>query len=160
MSDKPITILLIEDDDVDIRVVQRAFKQQKISNPIVVAHDGVEGLAMLRGEDGYEKIEGPLLVLLDLNMPRMGGHEFLTELRNDPPIASTIVFVLTTSNDERDRVAAYDRNVAGYLLKPEAGRELMGHLTLLENYMVSVQFPTNAQREVSSDSERRATGCV
>ena len=160
MSDKPVTVLLIDDDDVDIRVVERAFKQHKISNPIVVANDGVEGLARLRGEEGFERVKDPVLVLLDLNMPRMGGHEFLAELRSDPRLARTVVFILTTSSDERDRAAAYDRNVAGYLVKSEAGKDLMNHLPLLEHYMLSVHFPADIETSSVSNSDREVAPFV
>ena len=141
MTNKPIKILLVDDDDVDVRIVKRALSRQKINNPLVVARDGLEALEALRGNDDTPPLEQPLLILLDLNMPRMGGLEFLTELRSDPKLAKSIVFVLTTSNDERDRHAAYSSNVAGYLLKSEAGRDLMNHFPLFERFLMSVQFP-------------------
>ena len=141
MSQNPITILLVDDDDVDVRIVKRALSREKINNPLVVARDGVEALELLRGDDAKPALEQPLLILLDLNMPRMGGLEFLQELRSDRRLAKSIVFVLTTSNDERDRHAAYSCNVAGYLLKSEAGRDLMNHFPLFERYLMSVQFP-------------------
>jgi CheY-like chemotaxis protein len=151
VSDQPINILLVDDDDVDIRVVIRALKKQKLGNPVFVAHDGAAALAHLRGEDGKPGLTGPVLVLLDLNMPRMNGHEFLSEIRSDPKLAKTIVFVLTTSNDERDRCAAYERNVAGYLVKSKAGRDLMNHIPLLEQFLLSVRFP-------SQENPSRANG--
>jgi len=142
MSDTPITILLVEDDDVDVRVVLRAFEKERISNPVVVAHDGIEALARLRGQDGHPVISGPVLIVLDLNMPRMDGHEFLAEIRNDPKLAQLLVFVLTTSDDESDRQAAYSKNVAGYLVKSDAGRDLMKHIPLLQHFLLSVHFPS------------------
>lgn len=148
MIDEPITILLVDDDDVDVRVVKRALHKQCINNPMVVARDGVEALEVLRGEDGHPPLIQPLLILLDLNMPRMGGLEFLDELRNDPKLSKSIVFVLTTSNDERDRDAAYTKHVAGYLLKSEAGRDLMNHTPLLERFLLNVQFPTNSESSI------------
>ena len=145
MIETPIKILLVDDDDVDVRVVKRALHKKCINNPMIVARDGVEALEMLRGTDEQPPLQQPLLVLLDLNMPRMGGLEFLEELRQDPRLSKTIVFVLTTSNDERDRDAAYSQNIAGYLLKAEAGRDLMNHIPLLERFLLSVQFPTNQE---------------
>ena len=145
MSNQPITILLVDDDDVDVRVVLRAFKKQRISNPVVVAHDGIEALARLRGDDGLPALSGPILVLLDLNMPRMNGHEFLTELRADSRLSKLLVFVLTTSNDQMDRTAAYEKNVAGYLLKSKAGQDLMAHVPLLQHFMLSVNFPCDSE---------------
>lgn len=144
MSNHPIHILLVDDDDVDVRVVKRAFQRQKINNPMTVARDGVEALEMLRGENGHTAVPQPLLILLDLKMPRMGGLQFLEHLREDPAFHRTVVFVLTTSADDSDRQAAYDQNIAGYLVKSDAGRDLVNHMPLLENFLLCVQFPDHA----------------
>lgn len=112
---KVLNILLVEDDAVDVMNVQRAFKKNNIANPMWVAGNGIEALSMLRSN---EVPAGRRLVLLDLNMPKMNGIEFLRELRADPSLVATSVVVLTTSNDDRDKVEAYNLNVAGYLLKP------------------------------------------
>jgi CheY-like chemotaxis protein len=111
-----LNILLVEDDEVDVMTVQRAFKKGNISNPLYVANNGIEALAMLRGPSPMPTERR--IILLDLNMPKMNGLEFLQELRADPAIHQIPVVVLTTSNEERDRVQAYNLNVAGYILKP------------------------------------------
>lgn len=115
-----INVLLVEDDEVDVMNVKRAFKKNNITNPLYIATNGVEALEMLRGANGIPPTVPAQrrLILLDLNMPRMGGIEFLQELRADPDLKSTPVVVLTTSNQDQDRVEAYNLNVAGYLLKP------------------------------------------
>ena len=119
MTKSMIHILLVEDDDVDVMTVKRAFRSHKLANPLHVAKNGVEALAMLRGADGTPKLDPlPRIVLLDLNMPKMGGIEFLREVRADPALRSLSVFVLTTSDHDSDRVDAYDLNVAGYIIKP------------------------------------------
>ena len=82
MNGKPVTILLVEDDDIDAETVRRALEELKIGNPLRVARDGLEGLEILRGENGHEAIEKPYLILLDLNMPRMNGLEFLAAIRS------------------------------------------------------------------------------
>jgi CheY-like chemotaxis protein len=115
-----LNILLVEDDEVDVMTVQRAFKKGNISNPLYIAGNGIDALAMLRGEPGQTSVI-PVerrIILLDLNMPKMNGLEFLQELRADPTIRHIPVVVLTTSNEEQDRVQAYNLNVAGYILKP------------------------------------------
>ena len=107
MEEKLVTILLVEDDAVDVMNVQRAFKKNNIKNPLAVAGNGLEALCMLRGEEGFAKISPrPQIILLDLNMPKMNGLEFLKELRQDPELRSISVFVMTTSNDDRDRIEA------------------------------------------------------
>jgi CheY-like chemotaxis protein len=114
-EERMLNILLVEDDEVDVMNVRRAFEKNHITNPLTVVGDGLEALKMLRGD---ELPKGRRIVLLDLNLPRMNGIEFLRELRSDPALASTPVVVLTTSRDEGDRIDAYNLNVAGYLLKP------------------------------------------
>jgi CheY-like chemotaxis protein len=119
-------VLLVDDDELDVMNVQRAFRKNSINSPLFVAHDGVEALQMLR--DGSVPSHRRI-ILLDLNMPRMGGIEFLRELRADAKLKSSTVIVLTTSDEDRDRVEAYNLNVAGYLLKPvtlSAFIEIMG----------------------------------
>ncbi len=120
MKNTMLNILLVEDDEVDVMTVQRAFKKGNIINPLYVAGNGIEALAMLRGTIGQPSLipSERRIILLDLNMPKMNGLEFLQELRADPAIRQIPVVVLTTSNEEKDRVHAYDLNVAGYILKP------------------------------------------
>lgn len=139
---KTITVLLVDDDEADREAVERSFEEQKIANPLQTACDGVEALALLRGEQ-KPGVKKPYVVLLDLNMPRMNGIEFLKELRADPALNSTIVFVLTTSDEERDKAAAYEYNVAGYVVKASAGTDFVKLLTMLENYWRIVEFPPN-----------------
>lgn len=120
MENLMLNILLVEDDEVDVMTVQRAFKKGNITNPLFIAGNGLEALAMLRGEPGQPCIipSERRIILLDLNMPKMNGLEFLQELRADPTIRQIPVVVLTTSNEEQDRIQAYSLNVAGYILKP------------------------------------------
>ena len=115
MSEDMLHILLVDDDEVDVMNVERAFAKNNIASSLHVASNGIEGLERLR--DGTMP-EDRRLVLLDINMPKMNGIEFLRAVRADEALRATSVVVLTTSNDERDRLAAYDMNVAGYLLKP------------------------------------------
>lgn len=135
MEEKLVTILLVEDDAVDVMNVQRAFKKNNIKNPLAIAGNGLEALNMLRGQEGYEKINPrPQIILLDLNMPKMNGLEFLKELRQDPQLRSISVFVMTTSNDDRDRVDAYDLNVAGYIIKPVSFEKFVNAVSILSSY--------------------------
>ncbi len=134
-ADRATNILLVEDDEVDIMNVKRALHKNNITNSLYVASNGLEALSML-GKNATQASVIPVerrLILLDLNMPRMGGIEFLQELRADPALRLIPVVVLTTSDREQDRVEAYNLNVAGYLLKPvdfSTFTELMATLNL------------------------------
>jgi len=136
MEDKLINILLVEDDEVDVMNVKRAFKKNNITNPLYVAPNGLEALKMLRPVGGQSPIVPTKrrLILLDLNMPRMGGLEFLQALRADPDLKSIPVVVLTTSNQDQDRLEAYQLNVAGYLLKPVTFSNFVETMATLNNY--------------------------
>lgn len=118
--------------------VRRAFERANITNPVYVAHNGLEGLEQLRDGRVPKKRR---LVLLDLNMPKMNGIEFLRELRADPELCSTSVVVLTTSNEERDKIEAYELNVAGYLLKPVTFGSFADLMATLNKYWTLVEMP-------------------
>jgi CheY-like chemotaxis protein len=120
--------------------VKRAFAQHNITNPLFVAGDGVEALAKLRGGGAIPK--GRRIVLLDLKLPRMNGIEFLRELRKDPELSSIPVVVLTTSNDDRDKIEAYKLNVAGYLLKPVTFSGFAEAMATLNKYWMLVEMPS------------------
>lgn len=136
-----VNILLVDDDELDVKAVKRAFRDLRIANPLFEARDGVEALEVLRGSGDRPAMPSPRMVLLDLNMPRMGGLEFLTELRQDPELRRTIVFVMTTSSAEEDRVRAYDLNVAGYVLKHSPGRSFIDTVSTLEHYWRIIEMP-------------------
>jgi hypothetical protein len=143
MEDRIVNVLLVEDDEVDVMNVKRAFKLSNISNPLYVAGNGLEALKMLRGT----ATEAPTLpnnrriVLLDINMPKMNGIEFLQELRNDENLRSTPVVVLTTSDEDQDRVEAYRLNVAGYILKPVTFTNFAEVMAALNKYWALCEIP-------------------
>ena len=134
MLDKEAEILLVEDDRVDIMTVQRALKKNAVSNPLHIARTGLEALAMLRGEENYQKLDPPpVLILLDLNLPKMSGIEFLKEVRSDPELESLRIIVLTSSNEPRDREAAFQYDVDDYIVKPHSFDEFTRAMaTILE----------------------------
>jgi len=140
MSENTVCILHVEDDSVDAMVVQRAFKKNNIPYKLVQAIDGTDAWDMLRGTNGKEKLNPPpRYILLDINMPKMNGLEFLKELRNDSEFSNLTVFVLTTSNDDHDRAEAYKYHVAGYILKPvDLEHYLTTFATLYSFWQISV----------------------
>lgn len=135
-----ISVLLIEDDEVDVIKVRRAFEKNKLPYPLFVAENGVEGLRLLR-EKKNEAGQFPRIILLDLNTPKMNGIEFLKELRTDPVLKQLIVVVLTTSKDDRDVLAAYDYNVAGYVVKPVGFQEFVDALSRIDHYWTLCELP-------------------
>ena len=140
MADHMIRILLVEDDEVDIMNVQRAFRKNNIANPLVVANNGVEALLILReaiakGNDAFK------IVILDLNMPKMGGIEFLKQVRADPVLKPLSVFVMTTLNEESDKMATYDLNIAGYIVKPLSFDSFVHAISVLKHYWKLCERP-------------------
>jgi len=138
---KEISILLVDDDEIDIEAIKMGFDDLKIANPIYTARDGVEALEILRGENEHIKLKKPYIILLDINMPRMSGLDFLDVIRNDQELKTSIIFILTTSDNDRDRVRAFENHVAGYLLKSNAGKDFIEAAKLLEHYWRYVEFP-------------------
>jgi CheY-like chemotaxis protein len=113
-------ILLVEDDRVDVMTVQRALSRHKIENPLYVARTATEALEILRGKGEVRIDPPPALILLDLNLPRMSGIDFLAELRKDPELRDLSVIVLTSSNEPNDRAAAFRYEVEDYIVKPHS----------------------------------------
>jgi CheY-like chemotaxis protein len=134
-SSRVVTILLVEDDEVDVKALRWAFDKLKIANPLVIASDGVDALEKLA------ELPRPYLIISDINMPRMNGIELLRRIRQSDDYRDSIVFMLTTSNDEQDKIDAYDLNVAGYMLKSDMGTSFQRAIALIENYWKVVEFP-------------------
>ncbi len=132
-----VSILLVEDDEIDVEALGRALRQAGVKSALHSACDGVEALAMLRGTGGHKKLAQPCLILLDINVPRMSGVQFLKELRGDEALKRSVVFILTTSGRGSDRLLAYEHNVAGYFLK-ENLKLLAG---ILHAYCQGNEFP-------------------
>ncbi|MFK8054329.1 MAG: response regulator [Woeseiaceae bacterium] len=134
---KPVQVLLVEDDAIDRETIQRAFANRKIANTLHTANDGIEAMEILKSG----RVVEPVIILLDINMPRMNGLEFLQEMRQDPEHARHVVFVLTTSSDQSDIYEAYNLNVAGYMLKSNVGTGFFEAVQLIEHYWRVVEMP-------------------
>ena len=137
----PVKILLVEDDSVDVKAFQRAMGKLKINNPVTIARDGVEALDFLENCVENDRDATPNLVILDINMPRMNGLELLTKIRANRNLHHLIVFVLTTSNDEKDKFEAFNMNVAGYMLKSDMGNSFIRAVELIDSYWRVVESP-------------------
>lgn len=126
--------LLVEDDEVDVELFRRAMSAHQIAVELLVANDGAEAIEILLNQAaGTQK----LIVFLDLNMPGVNGFEFLQLLRADGVLRRTLVFILTSSDHQRDKQQAYDKNVAGYFVKSKLG----ALMNTVKNYADSVEYP-------------------
>jgi chemotaxis family two-component system response regulator Rcp1 len=115
---EPIEILLVEDDENDANLTIDALRDGRVRNRITHVEDGVEAMAFLRREGKYANAQRPDLILLDLNMPRKNGREVLEEVKSDPDLRCIPVVVMTSSDDEKDVLGAYQRHVNCYVVKP------------------------------------------
>lgn len=136
MKDK-MHILLVEDDQVDAMTVQRALREIKVTNPLPHVGNGEEAVAYLRNPQNVK----PGIILLDLNMPRMNGIEFLRVVKRDPELRRIPVVVLTTSKEEQDRVNSFDLGVAGYMLKPVDYRQFVEVIRTIDAYWTLSELP-------------------
>lgn len=137
----PVKILIVDDDTVSVMAIKRALQKLKILNPLLVARDGQEALDILRSELDHGGKLPPFLVTLDINMPRMDGIEFLEEVRKDPILQRTIIFVLSTSDTPNDVASAYDKNIAGYIVKDDLGQSFNRAFKMLDAYCRIVELP-------------------
>lgn len=133
------SVLLVEDDIFDTMTAEKSFARFNVPHALHTAFNGEEALDLLLGRNGVEALRPlPEVILLDLNMPRMNGFEFLTELRANPELEHIPVFITTTSGMDVDRLAAAHLDVSGYILKPldfESGNDLSDSLSLLEKLL-------------------------
>lgn len=137
-SKRLIEILLVEDNQGDIRLVQEAFREGKIYNRLNVVMDGVEALAYLRRQGKYAAAKKPDIILLDLNLPKKNGHEVLAEVKEDPALKRIPVIVLTTSAAEEDVIASYDLHANCYIRKPVDFSQFITVVTSIENFWLSI----------------------
>lgn len=135
-----LNVLVVDDDELTAEIVSRSLRKTGIEFHVIGAADGQEGLDIMRGRSP-KVIEHPYITLLDLNMPRMNGFEFLQAVRADDKLSSAVIFVLSTSDSDSDLVRAYRDQIAGYLLKSAVGPQMSRLTTLLGDYAHSVRLP-------------------
>jgi CheY-like chemotaxis protein len=136
MKSRNRTILLVEDDKVDVLTTRRALKEIHVTNPLVVCENGEEGLAWLR-----DNADVPCLVLLDLNMPVMNGIEFLEHIKRDARLRRIPTVVLTTSEEQEDKVRTFDLGIAGYMAKSVDYRRFVEIMRSIDLYWTMSELP-------------------
>jgi CheY-like chemotaxis protein len=147
-------VLLVEDDTIDAMTVRRAFRDLKVTNPLVHAVNGEEALARLHDETS----DKPCLILLDLNMPKMNGIEFLAVAKTDPALKKIPIVVLTTSSEERDVVESFRRSVAGYIIKPVDYRSFVDTIRTIDLYWTLSELPVEEAEDADVRCETTAAG--
>ena len=135
ITNKPI--LLVEDDQVDVMTVKRALKEIRVTNPVVNLENGEEALKYLRDPASVK----PCIILLDLNMPIMNGIEFLQVAKQDAKLKRIPVVVLTTSEEQQDKVNSFDWGVAGYMAKPVDYRQFVEVMRSIDAYWTISEMP-------------------
>ncbi|QUX96297.1 two-component system response regulator [Marinomonas sp. CT5] len=136
---KELSVLIVEDDDVAAESITRSLKKVASDINIVYAEHGRTAIEILESKHPDKALSSPFVVLLDLNMPVMNGFEFLEYVRDDPSLQNTVIFILTTSNDDNDRSRAYSNNVAGYMVKSAVGPQFAKLAILMEAYRNAVE---------------------
>jgi CheY-like chemotaxis protein len=131
-------ILLVEDDDVDALTTKRALNEIKVTNHLVHKFNGEEGIEYLKNGNGSEK---PCVILLDLNMPRMNGFEFLRVIKTDETLRKIPVIVLTTSDTDQNIVESYELGVAGYITKPVDYKQFVEAMRTIDMYWTLSRLP-------------------
>jgi CheY-like chemotaxis protein len=144
MEQDSVNLLVVEDNAFDLRMLERAMRSSGFEMPMRVASNGLEALDILRGTGEHEGLPRPNLVLLDLNMPKMDGHTFLSHLRHDDILQDLVVFVHTTSEAKNDIRRAYSQHVAGYIVKEGRLDSSVEDLQMLVNYTRRVTLPIEA----------------
>ena len=148
-----VTFLIVDDDEVSVMSMERAIRKLRLTNPVKVAHDGQAALELLR-QNGTARVRAPFIILLDLNMPRMGGLEFLAQVRRDTELRDCVVFVMTTSDAPDDIAAAYAQKVAGYIVKDDAVGSMRKAMEMLGVYTSIVRLPDIRSMPLVSDTPR------
>jgi CheY-like chemotaxis protein len=141
VSNRQLTILHVEDDEMDAMWLRRSLQQAKVANTIITAGHGEEALEILRDTHPTKSIEEPFIMVVDINMPRMHGLELLREIRADEALKDIVVFILSSSDHELDVKDALELGVAGYLVKHDAGKEFLKAATLLDQYWNLAKLP-------------------
>lgn len=133
-----IHVLLVEDDPGDVLITKEAFAENKVRNHLSVVNDGVKALQFLRREEDYAGAPRPDLILLDLNLPRMDGHEVLAEIKSDADLQRIPVVILTTSDAEEDVLRSYDLHANAYVTKPVDFERFLGVVRHIDDFFVTV----------------------
>ncbi|MCJ7728582.1 MAG: response regulator [Sedimentisphaerales bacterium] len=147
-------IMLVEDDTVDAMTVKRALKDLKVLNPLIRTGNGEEALVYLRDDNNVK----PCVILLDLNMPKMNGIEFLRVAKADEKLRRIPAIILTTSKDDQDRIQTFQLNVAGFIVKPVDYKKFVDAVRIINLYWTLSELP-NSEQESTNANIQTDTAC-
>jgi two-component system response regulator len=145
---RPFEILLVEDNPGDVRLIRVALRDSEYNTNVTVVEDGLDALALLRGEEGWPPTFRPHLILLDLNLPKMNGREFLAAIKSDDDLGRIPVVVLTSSQDEADVLAVYDLQASSFVSKPLDEKEFDATLMAVQSYWIRVARVPDPRQDV------------
>jgi CheY-like chemotaxis protein len=152
---KTVTILLVEDDLGDQKLIRMSLKEQRITNMPVVTSSAEEALCYLKKNNATDSKDAmPDLILLDLNMPGMGGKEFLRQIKADPQFEAIPVVILTTSDSDKDILESFRLQAAGYVKKPVSLSDFQEVMQTLTDYWFTIC------RRMSHESDRQSAKCI
>jgi chemotaxis family two-component system response regulator Rcp1 len=145
----PFLILLVEDNPTDALLVQEGLRRSRVLHECRLVKDGLQALAFLRQKPPYENAPRPDLVLLDIQLPDQSGLDVLTKIKTDPVLARTPVIILTSSDDERDVLLAYDRHANSYIVKPVIADEFFNAIQKIETFWLTiVKVPAQTRKKL------------
>ena len=146
-DERPVEILLVEDNPGDIRLTQEVFKEGKVRNQLSVVRNGEEALAFLRQEGHFASVLRPDMILLDLNLPRKDGRAVLAEIKADPDLRRIPVIILTTSQAESDLIQTYNLHANCYIVKPVELDQFIEAVKMIEGFWLQiVKLPPNGEQ--------------
>lgn len=138
ISIQPVKILLVEDNEGDIRLTREALKEGKVHNDLYITRDGIDALKFLNKHERYKDVPRPDLILLDLNLPKMDGRELLEKIKEDASLRRIPVVILTTSEDEADIIRSYELHANCYITKPVNMEQFIGVVRSVEDFWFSI----------------------
>jgi len=137
-SDKVIELLIVDDNQADVRLMAEALKDARVQSRLTIARDGAEALAVLRREGSYSRVKYPDLVLLDLNLPKIDGREVLAEIKADSALKRIPVVVFTTSSAEDDIIQTYNLHANCYITKPVDLEQFVRMVRAIEDFWFTI----------------------
>lgn len=135
---KPVEILLVEDNEGDILLIREAFEEAKLATILSVVKDGEKAIHYLEKKENYKDVKTPDLIILDINLPRINGHEVLEFIKSNDDLKTIPVIMLTTSSSEKDIIKSYEKHANCFITKPVEVNDFLEAVLDIEHFWISV----------------------